>query len=134
MATVHIRISTEGHTTCSLELLTAYFQPANSVFLSQQTSQQYFQPLIFSQDDRDRELHARVHELALRTELCLAGRMPMAFAFPFAVSFVHCLSSVRARNRKCVSHACVHCDLELKMMSGVAWIGFTCPVAVARMM
>jgi hypothetical protein len=62
MATVHIRISTEGHTTCSLELLTAYFQPANSVFLSQQTSQQYFQPLIFSQDDRDRELHARVAE------------------------------------------------------------------------
>jgi hypothetical protein len=32
-----------------LELSAAYFQPANSIFLSQQISQQYFQPLIFSQ-------------------------------------------------------------------------------------
>jgi hypothetical protein len=33
----------------SLELSAAYFQSVNSVFLSQQISQQYFQPLIFSQ-------------------------------------------------------------------------------------
>jgi hypothetical protein len=37
---------------CSLELSAAYFQPVSSVFLSQQTSQQYFQPLIFSQTNR----------------------------------------------------------------------------------
>jgi hypothetical protein len=33
---------------CSLELSAAYFQPASSVFLSQQISQQYFQLFIFS--------------------------------------------------------------------------------------
>jgi hypothetical protein len=33
---------------CSLEPSAAYFQPASGVFLSQQISQQYFQPLIFS--------------------------------------------------------------------------------------
>jgi hypothetical protein len=41
-----------GIATCSLELSTAYFQSASSVFLSQQISQQYFQPLIFSQTNR----------------------------------------------------------------------------------
>jgi hypothetical protein len=34
---------------CSLELSAAYFQLASNIFLSQQISQQYFQPLIFSQ-------------------------------------------------------------------------------------
>jgi hypothetical protein len=33
---------------CSFELSAAYFQPVSSVFLSQQISQQYFQPFIFS--------------------------------------------------------------------------------------
>jgi hypothetical protein len=36
---------------CSFELSAAYFQSA-SIFLSQQISQQYFQPLIFSQANR----------------------------------------------------------------------------------
>jgi hypothetical protein len=30
-----------------LKLSAAYFQPASGIFLSQQISQQYFQPLIF---------------------------------------------------------------------------------------
>jgi hypothetical protein len=34
---------------CSLELSSAYFQPVNSIFLSQQIGQPYFQPFIFSQ-------------------------------------------------------------------------------------
>jgi hypothetical protein len=37
---------------CSLELSAAYFQSVSSVFLSQQISQQYFQPLIFSQANK----------------------------------------------------------------------------------
>jgi hypothetical protein len=37
---------------CSLELSAAYFQPANNIFLSQQISQQYFQPLIFSPSEQ----------------------------------------------------------------------------------
>jgi hypothetical protein len=36
------------YSACSLELSAAYFHPASSVFFSQQISQQYFQPLIFS--------------------------------------------------------------------------------------
>jgi hypothetical protein len=40
------------HAACSLELSAVYFQSASSVFLSQQTNQQYIQPLIFSQANR----------------------------------------------------------------------------------
>jgi hypothetical protein len=36
----------------TLELSTAYFQLVNSDFLSQQISQRYFQPLIFSQANK----------------------------------------------------------------------------------
>jgi hypothetical protein len=35
-------------TACSLELSATYFQPTSSIFLSQQISQQCFQPLIYS--------------------------------------------------------------------------------------
>jgi hypothetical protein len=52
-----------GHATlplqaaCSLELSFAYFQPVSKIFLSQQISQQYFQPLIFSQANRLKDGH-----------------------------------------------------------------------------
>jgi hypothetical protein len=47
-------------TTCSLELSAAYLQPASSLFLSQQINPQYFQPLIFSQANRQ-DVHSSPH-------------------------------------------------------------------------
>jgi hypothetical protein len=37
---------------CLLELSAAYFQSTNIIFLSQQISQQYFQPLIFNPSEQ----------------------------------------------------------------------------------
>jgi hypothetical protein len=42
----------QNQSACSLELSAAYFQPANSIFLSQQISQQYFSAVYFQPSEQ----------------------------------------------------------------------------------